>query len=409
MEGKNGRAMKILLVSEHWPWPEFSGARQRMAVTVEALAAVAEIDLLHIDRGWQTPLPLDDPPPSVSRHRRVALHDASPLTGAARRLRRPWQPADLALLDNRLVAECRDFIAGAPPDLVWCNKEVSYAPIRRAIPRDTPVVIDIDDLYEMTANRWQARQGRAGLVRRLELAHSTWAWRRAHRRHARRAERVLLCSEIDVTRTGVPNAVVVPNSHRTSVREPRGPAAGVPPTLLFQGLFTYPPNEDAARTLAVEILPRVRATVPDARLLLVGHHGGRLDDLARIDGVRLTGQVPAMEPWLERAHVAAVAVRAGSGTRTKILEAVAYGIPVVSTTIGIEGLDFRAGAEAVVSDDWEEFAAQCARLMTDSAAAEEMAIRAQRTLGTRYSPDIMRRSMLEVARQSLHPAESLVA
>lgn len=393
--------VRVLLVSEHWPWPEYSGARQRMAATVESLAAVARVDVLHIDRGWDTPLPLDDPPPAVSRYRRVRLPDPPPLTAALRRLAHPFQPADLARLDGRLTRECRDFAAAAEPDLVWCNKEVSYAPIRRAISSGTPLVIDIDDLYEMTARRWRAAHGPGGLGGRISLAHLTWTWRLAHRRHARRSSAILLCSDRDAARVGASNAVTVPNSYRGPSHNPRTPPPGTPPTILFQGLFTYFPNEDAARILATEVFPRVRARVPRARLLLVGHHGGRLADIARLPGITATGQVPDMEPWLDQAHLVAVALRAGSGTRTKILEAVAHGLPIVSTSIGIEGLDFEPGHEVIVSDEWPGFAAECARLLDNAGDARDMATRAQAVLARSYAPEAMRQAIQSVVRRAL--------
>ena len=118
-----------------------------------------------------------------------------------------------------------------------------------------------------------------------------------------------------------------------AVAHPVGRATvGTPPTVLFQGLLRYPPNIDAARWLAGEIGPALRALVPDVEIRLVGDHPPELDDLDDPPRVTVTGRVPDMAAELARADVVVVPVRYGSGTRLKILEAFAQQVPVVSTT-----------------------------------------------------------------------------
>ena len=136
--------------------------------------------------------------------------------------------------------------------------------------------------------------------------------------------------------------------------------------MLFQGNLGYPPNIDAAQWLATAIAPRIRAAVPATEVRLVGRPGSNVTELHRPGVVTVVGEVPSMEEELARATVAVVPVRYGSGTRVKILESFAHRIPVVSTTLGAEGLDVEDGVHLLLADDPEEFAAATVRLLGDA-------------------------------------------
>jgi glycosyltransferase involved in cell wall biosynthesis len=269
---------------------------------------------------------------------------------------------------------------------------------------DAPVILDIDDLYEVTASRWQTTKSDLGPVRRfldeLGIRHLRYTWRRAHMRHADQVEFALVCSEPDRCRIPAPNVLVLPNAYRGKVREP-AQHSSKPPTLLYQAIFTYHVNEDAARFLADRVFPFVRQEVPDARLLLVGHHGGRLDDLADRQGLHVTGLVPDITPWLRQAHVQTVPLRAGSGTRTKILEATANGLPVVSTTVGVEGLELIHGRHAYVADDAKRFAGHCVELLQRPDRGLELVIAAQDILRDRLNANDVRAQIAVIAKKAI--------
>jgi glycosyltransferase involved in cell wall biosynthesis len=109
---------------------------------------------------------------------------------------------------------------------------------------------------------------------------------------------------------------------------------------VYIGSFSWEPNVDAAIFLARDVLPRIRAVEPDVRLQIVGKDPPpQLMAMRQIAGVEVTGTVPSIVPYLERASVLAVPLSVGGGTRLKILEALAGGLPVVSTAVGAEGLD----------------------------------------------------------------------
>ena len=157
------------------------------------------------------------------------------------------------------------------------------------------------------------------------------------------------------------------------------------PSILMTGTFDYGPNVDGARWLCDEVLPRVRAEVPDATLTLVGR--GPLPEvvaLADRDGVALHADVPEMAPFLEAARVAVVPLRVGTGTRLKALEAMASGRPVVGTSVGLEGLGLVAGLHAAVADDADAFAAAIVRLLREDDHAEAMATAGRALVVERY-------------------------
>jgi glycosyltransferase involved in cell wall biosynthesis len=130
------------------------------------------------------------------------------------------------------------------------------------------------------------------------------------------------------------------------------------PTIVYVGYYHYAPNRDAAETLIEEIFPRVLRQRRDARLLLVGREPSEamLAAAARDARIVVTGAVDDTRPYLRLADVCAVPLHAGGGTRLKILEAFASGIPVVSTSKGIEGIAAVNGREVVIADDHDTFA-----------------------------------------------------
>jgi glycosyltransferase involved in cell wall biosynthesis len=169
--------------------------------------------------------------------------------------------------------------------------------------------------------------------------------------------------------------------------------------VLFAGLLTYEPNIDAARFLVTDVLPRLRRHHPDAEVRLVGTYDRRVTDLAGRRGVTLAGGVPDMTPELARADVAAVPIRFGGGTRVKILEAFAHGIPVVSTLAGAEGLDVIAGEHLVIADDAQAFADACARAL-DGDVRHGLRAAGRQLWYDRYRPAALSASVAEVVQDA---------
>lgn len=167
----------------------------------------------------------------------------------------------------------------------------------------------------------------------------------------------------------------------------RDPATVRSPTeLVFTGSMDWMPNQDAISYMVSEILPRIRERIPAATLTVVGRNPPlAIRHLAdEYSFIKVTGSVPDVRPYLARGAVFVVPMRVGGGTRLKIYEAMAMGCPVVSTTIGAEGLPLKNGDTIVLADDPGEFADEVVALLEAPATAAAMAERAERLVRSEF-------------------------
>jgi len=146
-----------------------------------------------------------------------------------------------------------------------------------------------------------------------------------------------------------------------------------PAHLIYIGSMDWYPNEDAVSFFVEEVLPQIQNSVPDAKFSIVGGNpSARVQKLRDREGVVVTGRVSEIKPYFAEATVFVVPLRIGSGTRLKILEAMAMGKAVVSTTVGAEGLALRDGKEIFIADEPKTFADAVIRLITDSSLRQEI-------------------------------------
>ena len=285
---------------------------------------------------------------------------------------------------------------------------------------DAPAVVDYDDLRDRPVgprltSSWPADRSddswaHAAIRTRHRRADAA-AWGRLQREVASAVGAVVVCSELDRDHLAVGNGRVVPNGFDPPDRPVGRTPVGHPPTILFHGSLAYEPNVDAATVLVHEVLPRVRARIPDVVVRLAGRGDERVARLAAVDGVTVTGPVDDMATELARADVVAVPLREGAGTRIKVLEALAHRIPVVATSVGVEGLAVDPGRHLLVADDPEAFAAGCVTLLTDEATRRTLADAGARLVGDRYRWDQARAAAVRVVSEVLDagPASHVVA
>jgi glycosyltransferase involved in cell wall biosynthesis len=158
-----------------------------------------------------------------------------------------------------------------------------------------------------------------------------------------------------------------------------------PNTLVFSGALTYAANSDAAEYFVSEILPLVRAKVPAAHLRITGSVGSsKARTIADRDGVTLTGYVQDIRPIVAGSRASVVPLRLGGGTRLKILEAMALGTPVVSTSKGAEGLEIVPGEHLLVADTPNGFARFTVQLLEQPQLRADLAARARRLVEQQY-------------------------
>ena len=157
----------------------------------------------------------------------------------------------------------------------------------------------------------------------------------------------------------------IPTGVDTEYFEPAG-RPQIAGRLVFSGSMDWHPNEDAIFYFNEAILPRIRARVPEVSLTVVGRNpSDRLRDLAARAGITVTGTVDDVRPHIDEAEVYVVPLRAGSGTRLKIFEALAMAKPVVSTTVGAEGLALTHGRDVLLADAPDDFADAVVSLLGD--------------------------------------------
>jgi len=155
-----------------------------------------------------------------------------------------------------------------------------------------------------------------------------------------------------------------------------------PYTMVFAGAMDYAPNIDAVTWLVHDVLPRVRSRIVDAggsdrvRLRIVGASPTRaVRRLARVDGVEVLGTVPDIRPYVRTAAVSLAPMRIARGIQNKVLEAMAMGVPVVTTAAGLEGLACRPGEDLLVADDADGMAEATVRVLTERPLAQQLSER----------------------------------
>jgi polysaccharide biosynthesis protein PslH len=233
--------------------------------------------------------------------------------------------------------------------------------------RPPALVVDSHNIdYDLA--RQYANAG--GLVRRL---YAGFNWRKLRREELatyRDADGVYLCSVMDQRRllNEVPGArtLVIPNAADVEYYRPR--ATDLPPdalTVVFFGHLSYFPNVDGMTFFVREIWPRITEVHPEARLKIIGDQAPRsLLELVR-PGIELTGFVRDLRPHLAAAAAVVVPLRLGGGTRLKIVEAMAMGKAIVSTTLGVEGIEAVPGRDLLVEDRPAAFAEAVNRLLAE--------------------------------------------
>jgi glycosyltransferase involved in cell wall biosynthesis len=250
--------------------------------------------------------------------------------------------------------------------------------------------LDLDDIESLTHCRLAAlhRLNGDAMGAILEEALARTA-ANSERDAINSVNRVYVCSGTDKARVGPqPGAeiVILPNGVRIPQRL-QGAARQEPFRFLMVGTLGYYPNDDAACYFCREIVPRLRerARRPFLCEIVGGGISERLRDAAAAVGAQLPGRVPDLERHYRDASVVVTPIRAGGGTRIKILEAFSRLRPVVSTSIGAEGLAVAGGRELLTGDTAEEFAAACLRLMDDPELAHGLATRAFELVQEAYS------------------------
>ena len=400
--------MRILAVSPVAPWPATGGTLHRVASQLEALAALtgAAVDLLIVRQHDTQPFTRHE---AVNLLGEVVLPVQHQFRGE-QFARTVLQGAPLGL-NRRIrgaIEESAASIDLSSYDLHWIFK----AELAEFWPSSAvPLVVDMDDVE----GRKVARGSAVVSARyppalrpavRLRDRRSSEAWSRLQSRVAARASRYLVCAEEDVrafphgTGQVVPNTIVNASTSASIAEEEC--------RIIFHGTLTYPPNEDAVRSLLDDIAPLVWAQKPEAKFVVAGKlPDGLADTWQAEDRIEFTGFVPDMWAELAKATIVVAPIRYGGGTRVKLIEAAAAGKAVVSTPIGAEGLPFTQGSDIMLATGPSNFANAVVTLLDDRLLRHQLGSRARVSFEAAMSPIAVERAVEEVLRAVQTPTQTL--
>ena len=249
-------------------------------------------------------------------------------------------------------------------------------------------------------------------IKRLAFALEALKMDRYERAAVRRFPHVIAVSDRDrdemAAMTAPEHLSVVPTG--VDVAE-YGTAAGVDsckPIVMFLGSMDWEANIDAVEYFCRDIWPAVRTAVPSARFRIVGRNPhARVARLAG-DTVEVTGTVPSVVEHLKEASVVVVPLRVGGGTRLKIFESMAAGRAVVSTSVGVEGLEVSSGLDVMLADDSAGFARAVAMLLNDAERRRTLGAAAARS-ASRYDWSVIALSFEQILRRAIEPPQTLSA
>lgn len=395
----------LLFVSPVMPALTGNGLAMRASTVLQALVRQYRVSVLVASR--YPPFGGVLPPIIAKRCRQVAV--LPPACAPPPRAASPEHPV-LSWLRGTLQIGGRAERTGAPVSVTFRDAPFDVVHVFRlaSLPFAGPWLdapgqplrrhLDLDDVESITHRRLAALYRLNG-----DASMAAFEEKEAERQAlleaavARDFDRIYVCSEHDravVAEYAHAHVCVLPNG--LPVPPPLPPRVGERPfTFLFVGTLGYYPNEDAVVQLCRRIRPLIRLKAGRAlRVLIVG--GGLappVEALARSPDVRVIGPVPDLAPWYQEADAVVAPIRAGGGTRIKILEAFSYRRPVVSTTVGAEGIHALPDEHLLLGDTPEAFAAQCARLMMEPGLGAALAERAYALFSRAYTTESVARAL----------------
>ena len=382
--------MRILWVTVDGLWPLDSGARLRSFHIIAELARRHRLTLLTA-RGAG-----DDPAELAARLRECeevkSVPYAIPKQGSARfvlALLRSWlSPLPVDIRKCRvpaLVKEVSRRIAAGSVDV--CVVDFLRSTLNAPLDGPAPVILFAHNVEHMIWKRMSRVEPRMWRRALLELEYRKM--RRYEAQACARAKLTVAVSDVDRARLAAeaPTAVVraIPTGVDASYFRPNGTRERAT-ELVFTGSLDWYPNEDAVLHFVDAILPRIRREVPDASLTVAGRNPtSRLRARAAAAGVRVTGTVDDVRPFVHEAAVFVVPLRVGGGTRLKIFEALAMRKAVVSTTVGAEGLPLTPGEHFLQADDPGDFANHVIGLLRAPERRRALGATGRRLVEERYS------------------------
>jgi glycosyltransferase involved in cell wall biosynthesis len=275
---------------------------------------------------------------------------------------------------------------------LWQFEWPAYADYLRWLPGVRTVI----NAHNVESLIWQRyHQTETNPLKRWYIKHQWHKYERFERRLFAEATHVAACSDEDAhilrDSLAVATVSVVENGVDCAYFQQARSATRRPKQILFLGALDYRPNASAVNAFLDRVFPRVLAGDPEVRLCIVGRHPGPA--LARriraVPQAELHADVPDVRPFLAQSAVMAVPLQVGGGSRLKILEALATGLPVISTRIGAEGLSFTPGKEIDLIEDVDQMADALIAGLRDMERLQAMAERGRRLVQEQYDWNVL--------------------
>lgn len=369
--------MRVLLLTYNLPMPPLTGADLRTMSFIRALSAMGDVEIVAFNR-YFTPEMLRDFERLVTKVHLVTddikreRNKYPPIERVNKLIKGiPWEiDATYSANFERTLVQT---ITNAHFDAVIGRYYLTGQYMLDILP-DVPakMIMDLDDLEFLKSSRRRAvMSGQTNSsYQKLRAVLNNTSLKRYHQRFAK-LDAVFACSRDDVkhlaTTCGLNNAHVIPNTIDCDLYKAVPEAAlDGDLTILCCGNLDYEPNYDGLNWFITEVFPLVKAHLRDVKLVIAG----KTRDAARLKikeaaGIEVHLNVPSVIPFYEGSSLVIAPLRIAGGTRLKILEAFACKRPVVSTTIGAEGLGVTDGYHCLLRDRPAEFALACFRLLQD--------------------------------------------
>jgi polysaccharide biosynthesis protein PslH len=394
--------VRILFVCHRIPYPPDKGEKIRAFHQLRAIAARHEVDLFTL---------ADDPRDLAHKEtlatfcRRVIVGRVSPT--AARLHSLPYlltrTPLTVPYFRSAFLHRAvREALAREKYDrlFVYCSAMAQYVDWEART--RVPVLLDIVDV---DSNKWAQyaqtaafpystvfrREARALRAYERRVCEASTCVLVSTEREAQMARQIAPAARVHVVPIGVDMALFDVPRRDVDQR-----------SIVFTGDMSYFPNQDAAVFFAHEVLPLVHQHIPGVKFIVVGRNPGpRVRALRTLGDVLVTGSVPDVRPWLAGASVSVVPLRIAAGIQTKILEAMAAGLPVVATSRAVQGLTASVAEMVAVGNTPGEIAGGIVHLLNKPEAARQLGLEGRRRIATDYSWDIPLNRLLQLLE---HPA-----
>lgn len=397
--------MRILLISCRFPTDlqtDVQGTFRRFNLFLEAFKAIAQLDILFYVPDTAgisySPDAIATYEKTLSNHWNTSINlflcpqYSVPETGTK------WQRQFAPIFNFRAQ---RNFISTSmahqvealetcldrQPDAIFCHRLETTPPILKTQRPLPPIFFDLDDIEHISFAR-QIRQPPTRWRTKLYYLQIPALWW-GERRSIQQAHRTFVCSNLDqqylTQRWGLNGVVSIPNAVAISEAQPLCPE----PTVLFLGGYYYFPNLNAANFLIEQIWPHVRRARPDAKLIIAGPQPENIRSYPHptVPGVEFTGFVENLEALYARTRIVCCPILSGGGTRVKIIEAAAYGKPIVATPIGAEGLLLRDGEDLLIRSSAQEIAQACLELLSNDSPCQRLGASAHKQATQQYDRD----------------------